>query len=279
MLPSKTSLSGSVYRNFPFDSIALKGNDVPEFLHRISTNDFEHFTPGDVRKTLLISEKAKILDAVWVFNSGYGIEMICSRGMSDGLSAWLNKFIIMEDIQTSIVADRIIDLYFEEQSSIDYFGIPARFAFNAVHDTSYKILTDQEFEIHRILSGIPASHKELTQEYNPLELNLWNFISFTKGCYIGQEVIARLDTYHKVQRALCQFSTKGLVKEHSVVIDRDNNEIGKVTSVVQTLDRHTVGLAVVKVKSIAATRTFRIKDTASDITVDNIFQKGAHGRD
>jgi folate-binding protein YgfZ len=278
MMPSgKSSLSGYVYRNFPFDSIVLKGNDVPDFLHRISTNDFEHFTPGNVRKTLLISEKAKILDAVWVFNSGNGIEMICGGGMSESVSTWLNKFIIMEDIQTSIVTGRTVDLYFEEQSSIDYFGIPARFAFNTVPDPSYKILPDQEYELYRISHGIPASQKELTQEYNPLELNLWDFISFTKGCYIGQEVIARLDTYNKVQRALCQFSSDGLLNEHSIVIDRENNEIGKVTSVARTFDRRTVGLAVLKMKSIADSRTFHIKDTASDITVENIFQKGSNG--
>lgn len=54
----------------------------------------------------------------------------------------------------------------------------------------------------RIAVGQPEMGTELTPEYNPLEAGLVSYISFTKGCYIGQEVIARLDTYDKVKRRL-----------------------------------------------------------------------------
>lgn len=54
----------------------------------------------------------------------------------------------------------------------------------------------------RISVGQPEMGTELTPEYNPLEAGLVSYISFTKGCYIGQEVIARLDTYDKVKRRL-----------------------------------------------------------------------------
>jgi len=58
-------------------------------------------------------------------------------------------------------------------------------------------------ETLRIESGVPAYGKELTEEVNPLEAGLSRFVSFTKGCYIGQEVVARLDTYGKLRRTLC----------------------------------------------------------------------------
>jgi tRNA-modifying protein YgfZ len=62
---------------------------------------------------------------------------------------------------------------------------------------------DQDLlEVLRIEAGWPAAEHELTEEWNPLETELRPFISFTKGCYTGQEVIARLNTYKKVQRAL-----------------------------------------------------------------------------
>ncbi len=54
----------------------------------------------------------------------------------------------------------------------------------------------------RIKAGVPASEAELNDRVNPLEAGLDEFVSFTKGCYVGQEVIARLDTYDKVQRRL-----------------------------------------------------------------------------
>jgi len=57
-------------------------------------------------------------------------------------------------------------------------------------------------EIIRIEEGIPVCGKELGERFNPLEAGLIDSISFSKGCYIGQEVIARLNTYKKVQRHL-----------------------------------------------------------------------------
>ena len=58
------------------------------------------------------------------------------------------------------------------------------------------------YEALRIETGLPAHGAELDDRYNPLEAGLMQHISFDKGCYIGQEVIARLDTYDKVQRCL-----------------------------------------------------------------------------
>ena len=50
--------------------------------------------------------------------------------------------------------------------------------------------------------GIPRYGRELGDDFNPLEAGLIGAIDFAKGCYIGQEVIARLDTYQKVQKHL-----------------------------------------------------------------------------
>ena len=58
----------------------------------------------------------------------------------------------------------------------------------------------------RVEQGVPAPGRELSEDYNPLEAGLLQHISFSKGCYIGQEVIARLDTYKKVSKYLVGLS-------------------------------------------------------------------------
>ncbi|MGH2414572.1 MAG: YgfZ/GcvT domain-containing protein, partial [Microcystaceae cyanobacterium] len=60
-------------------------------------------------------------------------------------------------------------------------------------------LSDRDWEQLRIQQGRPVPERELTEEYNPLEAGLWQAISFEKGCYIGQETIARLNTYKGVK--------------------------------------------------------------------------------
>ena len=63
--------------------------------------------------------------------------------------------------------------------------------------------------------GIPRHGREMGDAYNPLEAGLIGSVDFAKGCYIGQEVIARLDTYRKVQRYLVRlrFSEDAVVEE------------------------------------------------------------------
>lgn len=56
---------------------------------------------------------------------------------------------------------------------------------------------EEEYDRFRIEHLIPANPNELSEDFNPLEAGLNDLISFTKGCYVGQEVIARLDTYQK----------------------------------------------------------------------------------
>ncbi|MBI2935347.1 MAG: aminomethyl transferase family protein [Chloroflexi bacterium] len=68
---------------------------------------------------------------------------------------------------------------------------------------------EEALEVLRVEAGVPRRGHELSEEYNPLEAGLLDAISWTKGCYIGQEVIARLHTYHKVQRYLVTIALDG----------------------------------------------------------------------
>ena len=60
----------------------------------------------------------------------------------------------------------------------------------------------EAMEALRVENGLPRWGHELGDAYNPLEAGLTGSVSWTKGCYIGQEVVARLWTYHKVQKYL-----------------------------------------------------------------------------
>ena len=75
-------------------------------------------------------------------------------------------------------------------------------------------------ETLRISRRQPAYGAELGDAYNPLEAGLIGAIDFHKGCYIGQEVIARLDTYQKVQKRLVALRFTGISTG-----DGDGNDI------------------------------------------------------
>lgn len=79
--------------------------------------------------------------------------------------------------------------------------------------------------------AIPRYGRELGDAFNPLEAGLIGAVDFAKGCYIGQEVIARLDTYQKVQKYLVQLR---FPPEAAVAVDAqlvsDGRSVGQVTS-------------------------------------------------
>lgn len=65
-----------------------------------------------------------------------------------------------------------------------------------------RVRDDGDWHEARVECGVPAMGHELTLDYNPLEAGLWHCVSFDKGCYIGQETIARLNTYDGVKQEL-----------------------------------------------------------------------------
>ena len=90
----------------------------------------------------------------------------------------------------------------------------------------------EAYEALRIEAGVPAYGAELSEEVNPLEAGLNSSISFSKGCYVGQEVVARLNTYEKVKRYLVKLRfLDGPAPEPHVSLVVDGKEVGFTTSV------------------------------------------------
>ncbi len=205
----------------------------------------------------------------------------------ESLRQWLERYIIMEDIRVQNVTNDYthVLLYADSPGLPDHIRTISHNAIQldplfqqgktAVtfterwgntelqhilcprewHDALSRILEDQgiafkntnEFEFFRISNGIPAYPNELSTEYNPLEAGLVAFVSFTKGCYIGQEVIARLDTYKKVQRTIVRLRMGALPLTLPQRLFSSNEEVGMITSAASSPQSQEVrGLAFIK---------------------------------
>ena len=93
-------------------------------------------------------------------------------------------------------------------------------------------MDSESYEVFRVGAGAPVFGAELGEEVNPLEAGLWEAVSFTKGCYVGQEVVARLNTYEKVKRYLSRLSLEeGEIPDPGATLTVDGKEAGKITSV------------------------------------------------
>ena len=265
--------------------IKVKGHEVVDLVHRLSTNNCLQISDKLGKQTILTNEKGRILDIITLLQHKDHYLLLTTRDNEEVVIKWLKKYIIMEDITFSIITDEVDMITVHGSRSMDCISQllhnqelhvpihsllsstenPTRIAIRCmpIHEMQFLIidskgnglidiftssdiiLFDKErFEIERILSGMGIYGNELYDAYNPLEAGLLHLIDFKKGCYIGQEVIARLDSYNKVQKRIM-----GFISEHSIPLQstllHDNTEIGIVTSSHQ-LPNGSIGLAYIR---------------------------------
>jgi tRNA-modifying protein YgfZ len=124
-------------------------------------------------------------------------------------------------------------------------------------------LGERVWEQLRIEQGRPMPSAELTEEYNPLEAGLWKNISFEKGCYIGQETIARLNTYKGVKLQLWGVRLDAPVAV-GTAITQEGEKIGKLTSYTDTENGH-LGLAYIRTKAGGEGLSVRVGETSGEL--------------
>jgi len=279
--------------------LRMEGNEAIDLLHRISTCDFRSFRVGSAVQTVLLSEKGRLVDSVVILHRNDHLLVITSRGAHRHVSQWIEKFIIMEDVKLSDETGRYF-LFFHRTPNqghqapasmgakpytfrMNYFDLGCTFhigddasSIGAMMESEGLVQVGNEaFEIFRIRKGIPVYGKELIADYNPLELGLRGQMSFAKGCYIGQEVIARLDTYKKVQKKLCRVhSDKILPSNREYRLFADGKEAGSLTSHIPNIGEESGSIGLAMVKSVFANvgARFFLSDHDSVLTIDNFAE-------
>ncbi|MDR3626663.1 MAG: glycine cleavage T C-terminal barrel domain-containing protein [Ignavibacteriaceae bacterium] len=278
--------------------LVLEGKDVLDFLHRISTNSLKNVQANSISRTILTTEKGRIIDTVSIISFDDRHLLICSRAHGSKVKRWIEKYIITDDVSmngpsdkyallevlgpqadsfmTLICGNSVNDIELNKFKSVSSEGVLFYMArlkdrigktkfwlwLNPENSAklvdfmlknkgifNFNLIGDDAYNCYRINKGIPAAPNEINDLYNPHEANLTDLVSFTKGCYIGQEVIARLDTYDKVQKHLTGVSFTEPVDEHVQynLSDNSGHEAGMVTSVVYSeRSGKYIGLAYIR---------------------------------
>jgi aminomethyltransferase len=119
----------------------------------------------------------------------------------------------------------------------------------ALADAGAAALDADTLDVLRVEAGHGAFGRELSAEYIPLETNLWDAISFNKGCYIGQEIIARMESRGRLAKQLRGLRLPeglpgGLALPAKLAIG--DKEAGDLTSLAESPRHGLIGLAYVR---------------------------------
>jgi len=127
-------------------------------------------------------------------------------------------------------------------------------------------LSAPDHERWRIQQAIPAAPGELTDDTNPFELGLAERVSLNKGCYVGQETLAKLSTYDGVKQQLRRWSWTSRTGEQAgeppaaltpgtTLYTRDapgdgTSRAGVISSSLELGDGTWIGLALVRKQAL-----------------------------
>jgi folate-binding protein YgfZ len=261
---------------FPTPILAMEGPDAQDLLQRISTNDLSRLSVGDVVHTIFTNEKGRIVDVAAVLKTEEKRLVLVGQSTNPhALIHWIEKFIIMEDVQMSSLDKYSHSLFWGAMSALESVNVvDGRFneiksvaeeksfmfaetwddgrivhvigprdvrARLIVGETGEVSRAPEPFDGFRVRHGIPWIPNELSIETNPLEAGLRRYVSFTKGCYVGQEVIARLDTYAKVRQKLVRFRFDESPTNIPTAVFNTDGQVGKITTISQAPDASGLG--------------------------------------
>jgi aminomethyltransferase len=212
----------------------VRGPQAVEYLDRLLSNDVP--ASGSV-DALLLTAKARVIAPLLVYR----------RGADDVLL--LTEPELGEVVQAHLLRNRFAarcEVSLEQHTSVVVFaddapgGIENRDygepAFELLDSGVPATVDDVELERRRIAAGTPRFGRELDDRVLPAEAGLdERAISFSKGCYPGQEPIARQHYRGKVNRRLRVLEVDGAAPDPETPVTHEGRDVGRVTSSVPGL--------------------------------------------
>jgi len=301
----------------PSGRIEVSGRDRVDLLHRLSTNALAHLQRGSAAPTVFLTDKGRIIDRVLVCATDETLLLLTSPGAEAFLTGWIGKYTITEDVtlrevtastvMASLIGAEMISgfcsglgcpvpaagevsrcaaLMLVRESPPDLLHVvapagEARALAEAVgrHAPGARWIGFRAYDAFRIAGGIPARPGELSSAHNPLECGLRPAVSFTKGCYIGQEVIARLDTYSREKHALAGLAfSRPPSGALPLSLTKNGAAAGTLTSV-SSVPHHGAfaALGILRADAAAAGDTLLAGEERAEARVTRYFPQGTRG--
>ena len=236
----------------PRSYVGVRGPDAADYLQRMVSNDVEALGPGESCEALLLTAKARITAPLTVLRrSGDDFLLLTEPSLGDVVTRELTRFrfaakcTIEAEEHTSTV---VLGEAPEGAIALPDYGVPAYEVLDGDVQGASPV-DGEELERLRILARTPAWGRELDDRVLPAEAGLEErAISFTKGCYPGQEPVARLHYRGHANRGLRLLAIEGeeLPAYDAELGDEAGKVVGRITSAVRDGDGGVLALAYVR---------------------------------
>ena len=274
---------GKHYSWIPSGAVRVTGSDRVPFVHGQSTNDVRGLPTPGAQRALILNAKGQIEFDVRIFKRTDDLYLQTAPGLSSAVLERLKRYVVFDDVQLEDISDKIRVVHLTEpalleaaaqlgfnpdgpnvqqlKTEIDATLLTVKIDRGLgvgldVHVLASKAETLQQWletigltqlenlERARILAGIPEAHSDHFLGMLPQETGLEFAVSYKKGCYIGQEIMARLEARGHTNRNLARICSSEKL-EAGTELKLENRTVGLVGTSVQH-DGRWVALAVIR---------------------------------
>jgi len=213
--------------------VRVAGTDARDYLQRMVSNDVDALQVGDSCPALLLTAKARLIAPLVVWRRGEDDYLLLTEPeLGEPVRAHLARMRLRAQCEIEREEHESALVFGGEGIATDFPG-----AVEVLDAGLAPTLAPDELELRRIEAGVPRWGRELDDAILPAEAGLdETHISFSKGCYPGQEPIARLHYRGHVNRKL------------QVVELDEEARVERVTSSARRPDGSVVALAYVRTK-------------------------------
>ena len=254
--------------------LALTGADAKDFLHGQVTNDILGLSPGQGCYAAFLTHKGKMLGDMRVFDLGDELLLDCERVALQELFNMIRRYKLGRDVELhkrtiemgllSVIGPEAPALAGPEEHSCARVTLGGRSAVAVTTDVGTDLFfaaddrpavraaldfpdgTEAQAEVVRVEHGRPRYGIDLDDTVIPQEAGLnERAVSFSKGCYVGQETVARLHYRGKPNRRLLGLRLSEPVEPGTELL-LGSKVVGRLGSVVVSPDLGPIGLALVR---------------------------------
>ncbi len=249
-------------KKFLWDSqlsvFTLTGEDSRKFLHGQTTANVINAPKGEFFHSCWLTPVGKLKALLEIKVSDENVSFVLLAGDKNEVLDGLEKVIFISDKVEIILSNKIRRIqvvnFDKSWKETQPKWLPLNSNFTPDLD-NYTILNNEQIMEWKIRQGLPSSLYEVDGKNNPLELGLLDLIDFDKGCYLGQETIAKVKNIGRLKYQLKFFISENFFHPGEDLFNKADNEkgferIGIVTSSMRKEDSF-IGLALIRTKFLS----------------------------
>ena len=204
-----------------WSSISITGADRLSFVHSFCTNDIKRLKPGDSCEAFFTNVKGKIVGHGLVTCRDEELVFVGAPGQAQQLVEHLDRYIIREDVQLRdstndrgfVMSAAAVDIAVvsfswnlignEAARIFEYAPLTMPFLLRLISERGLQLVGPPGFNAARMEAGVPLFGLDFGAHNLPQEVGRdMQAISFSKGCYLGQETVARIDALGHVNQRI-----------------------------------------------------------------------------